>query len=54
MILTQIEITGTKFQAELIDTWEITITPIQGTFSGKFDLPLPDKHCMAVRIRKVQ
>jgi Domain of unknown function (DUF5605) len=32
----------------------MTITPIQGTFSGKFDLPLPGKPYMAVRIRKVQ
>jgi hypothetical protein len=43
-----------KFQAELIDTWEMTITPLQGTFSGKFELPLPGKPYLAVRLRKLQ
>jgi hypothetical protein len=45
--------TEAKFQAEIIDTWEMTITPVQGTFSGKFELPLPGKPYQAVRLRKL-
>lgn len=42
-----------KFQAELIDTWEMTITPIPGVHSGKTKIKLPAKPFYAVRFRKV-
>ena len=39
------------YKADLIDPWEMTSTPIQGTFEGKFTLPLPSKPNQIVRIR---
>lgn len=42
-----------KFQAELIDPWNMTRTPVSGTFSGKAKLALPGKPYLAVRFRKV-
>ncbi len=44
---------GITFQAETIDPWEMTITPIVGTWQGKFTLKLPGKPYQALRIRKV-
>jgi hypothetical protein len=43
---------GVKYRAEIIDPWEMTITPVSGTFEGKFELKLPAKPFMAVRIQK--
>ncbi len=42
-----------KFVAEVIDTWEMTIEE-KGTFSGKFRIDLPGKEYMAIRIRKIK
>ncbi|MFB3829889.1 MAG: DUF5060 domain-containing protein [Bryobacteraceae bacterium] len=39
-------------RAEVIDTWEMTVTPLAGTYSGKFTLKLPGKPWQAVRFRK--
>lgn len=41
---------GKKYQVEVIDTWEMTITPLKGTFEGKFKVELPGKPYLAVRI----
>ncbi|MCK4748361.1 MAG: DUF5605 domain-containing protein, partial [Bacteroidales bacterium] len=41
-----------KFQVELIDTWEMTIQKLDGTFSGIFEIPLPGKEYQALRITK--
>ena len=41
------------FKIEIIDTWEMTIEEVHGTFSGEFDLELPGKPYTALRIRKV-
>jgi hypothetical protein len=43
----------TKFTAEIIDPWEMTITPVAGTFSGNSKLTLPGKPYMAARFRKI-
>ena len=45
---------GAAYRIEIIDTWEMTITPVAGTFTGKFDLAVPAKPYMALRIRKVE
>jgi hypothetical protein len=45
---------GMKFQADIIDPWEMTITPAPGTHEGKFTLKLPGKPYQAVRFRKVR
>ena len=41
-----------RFKIEMIDTWEMTIQEVAGTFSGTFDLELPGKPYMALRIKK--
>lgn len=41
-----------RFQADIIDPWQMTITPVPGTKSGKFTLTLPGKPNLAVRFRK--
>jgi hypothetical protein len=42
-----------KYKVELIDTWNMTITPQDGTFEGKFRIDLPSKPYYALRIQKV-
>lgn len=41
----------TEYSVEVIDTWNMTITPA-GTFKGRFKLSLPGRQYIAVRIRK--
>ena len=45
---------GGPYRAEIIDPWEMTVTPVEGAFEGKFTLKLPSKPHLAVRIRKVR
>ena len=45
--------TNGSYQIEVIDTWEMTITPIDGTFSGHCRFPLPAKPYMAFQITLV-
>jgi hypothetical protein len=54
-----------KFKAEILDTWNMTITPVEGVFtlSRKMDyaygdkdsksIALPAKPYMAIRIKRV-
>ncbi len=44
---------GAHYRADLIDPWEMAITPVPGTFSGKFTMKLPGKPYLAVRFEKV-
>lgn len=41
------------FTAEIIDPWEMTISPLPGTLSGKVKLKLPGTPFKAVRLRRV-
>ena len=41
-----------KWQAEIIDTWEMTVTDA-GVHSGKFRVALPGKEYMAIRLKKL-
>ena len=43
---------GVKYRADLIDPWEMTITPVAGTFEGKFNMKLPGKPYLAVRFQR--
>lgn len=43
---------GTKYRADIIDPWEMTITPVPGTFEGRFTMKLPGKPYLAVRFQK--
>ncbi len=45
---------GGPYRAEIIDPWEMTITPVAGTFEGRFKLQLPGRPHLAVRIRRVK
>jgi hypothetical protein len=38
-----------KFRIEVIDTWNMTITPVDGLFSGNAEIRLPGSPWMAVR-----
>jgi hypothetical protein len=42
-----------KFRADVIDPWNMTITPVEGVHQAKFQLKLPGKPYMAVQFRKV-
>jgi hypothetical protein len=42
-----------RYTVEVIDAWEMTITPLAGTYAGECEIPLPGKPYIALRIRKV-
>lgn len=42
---------GIDYTVELIDTWEMTITPLDGVYQGKFIVPLPSKPYHALRVQ---
>lgn len=41
------------YTIEIIDTWEMKLTPLEGTFSGRCRIDLPAKPHIALRIRRV-
>jgi len=43
-----------QYKVEVIDTWNMAITPVEGTFTGKKPIPLPGKPYMALRIQKTE
>jgi len=43
---------GGRYSVEVIDTWEMTVTPLEGTFAGRFAVELPGRPYMAVRLRR--
>jgi hypothetical protein len=44
---------GSRYQASMIDPWEMTVTPVAGTFEGKFTMKLPGKPYLAIRFEKL-
>jgi hypothetical protein len=44
---------GTEYKVEVIDTWNMTINELKGTFEGKFRVELPGRQFMAVRMTRV-
>ncbi len=44
---------GASYRAEIIDAWEMTITPVAETLSGKCRIRLPGKPYTAVRLKQV-
>lgn len=44
---------GANFKIEIIDTWEMTITPLEGQFEGQCEIDLPGKPYMAVRVQRL-
>lgn len=45
---------GVQYRADVIDPWEMTISPVAGTFAGKFKMNLPGKPYLAVRFERIQ
>ncbi|WP_372662355.1 DUF5605 domain-containing protein [Cohnella sp.] len=44
---------GTRYQVELIDTWNMTVEKLSGSFEGSFRIELPGRQYMAIRITKL-
>jgi hypothetical protein len=44
---------GTKYKVEVIDTWNMTIQELDGSYEGKFRIELPGRQCIAVRMTRV-
>jgi hypothetical protein len=44
---------GMGFKTEVIDTWEMTVTPLDGIYEGRCDVAMPGKPYHALRLRKV-
>jgi hypothetical protein len=42
------------YKVEIIDTWNMTITPVQKKFSGRSLIELPSKPYIAVRISRIK
>jgi hypothetical protein len=42
---------GVAFQADLVDTWKMTIETLPGTYRAEDEIPLPGKPWMALRLR---
>ena len=45
---------GKNYQIDIIDTWDMTVTPLDGTFSGDIRIDMPGKQYIALRILKIQ
>ena len=45
---------GARYRADIIDPWEMTITPVEGAFEGQFTMKLPGRPFLAVRFQKVK
>jgi hypothetical protein len=45
---------GVAYRVDLIDTWEMTASQVEGTFSGEFTVSLPTKPGLAVRLMKAE
>jgi hypothetical protein len=44
---------GVKYKVIVIDTWNMTISELNGTFEERFRIELPGRQYMAVRMTKV-
>lgn len=45
---------GNKYRIEIIDVWNMTITPVGGVFEGDVRIDMPGKPYIALRIRKFE
>jgi hypothetical protein len=44
---------GLRFEAEVIDTWNMTIEKLPGVYEGSFRIELPGRPYMAIRLKRV-
>lgn len=45
---------GHEYEIELLDTWDMTVKKIPGTFKGEICIELPEKQYMAVRMKEIK
>jgi hypothetical protein len=45
---------GTRYRADVIDTWNMTITELPGSYEGEFTLTLPGRPYHAIRLRAIE
>lgn len=43
---------GISFKVDIIDTWNMSISVLDGTYEGEFRVDLPGRQYMAVRMRR--
>jgi hypothetical protein len=43
---------GVRYKAEILDTLAMTVTAVEGTLTGKVEIPLPIKPYLAIRVMK--
>ncbi|MCI8535199.1 MAG: DUF5605 domain-containing protein [Hungatella sp.] len=41
------------YEIELIDTWNMTVEKLPGTYSGSIRIELPQKQYMAIRMKEL-
>jgi hypothetical protein len=44
---------GIRYQVDMIDTWNMTLMELDGTYEGAFRIELPAKQYIAVRMTRV-
>lgn len=44
---------GHKYEIEVIDTWDMTVKKLEGTFKGEIKIDLPQKKFIAIRMKEV-
>ena len=44
---------GFEYKIEIIDTWDMTVTPLEGTYEAESTVKLPGKQYIALKIQKV-
>jgi hypothetical protein len=42
-----------RYSVDIIDTWNMTVTPVPGEFEGRFQIDLPGEQYLAVRARAI-
>ncbi|MEU8147671.1 DUF5605 domain-containing protein [Nonomuraea sp. NPDC048901] len=45
---------GPRYRADILDTWNMTITELPGSYEGEFALPLPGRPFHAIRLRAIE
>lgn len=45
---------GVRYKVDIIDTWNMTITEVAGSFEGTFRVDLPGRPYMAVRLTRTE
>ena len=44
---------GGVYELELIDTWDMTVEKLPGTYEGDIRIALPQKQYLAVRMKRI-